>query len=816
MANGTPAFMQWRQETDTRFSPSSSGSSGSSAASLSPPLPTEFSLTNIQTLPFPEDLPRQAAGMVHPLRMKSLYASFTKLKETNKFGYDANIKWWRGVLLGAARNGLLSMCPPNSTLPHYLTSVTDEPAETPLYQATGTATGILELDLDYVASRFERNRTRPAALPAVMEEMTALGEIVPRSEFLPWAGVSWSGWLIHKTVKTPLLWGLERLGLSNSSPIPSSSSPQLVSTQFGSPGSSGPNGGGLLSVENGIGLGLSSAAPVMSTSPETYVILPFVQEAAARIVKLQEESSLHPSDNVMTFQDFRQKFSRTALLPIRGASTSDSSTNNGPQLILTDRDLEILLRYMQYEMHVLVTGKLDVNSSSNQVQDYELIVRFATKNRLQKEKPRQEITKADRGIIELRQTCKTLEIQCEDVESRITEMTEKARAHVQKNQRRQAAYALRTRKHLEDVLQKRLQSLNTLSSILFRIQASETDTQILHSYKLGANTLASIMATKGADGKQVLSLEQVDKTMDQIAEAFADQQEVDDAISAGAKIGEVSDEEIMAELDTLIGSSPKSDQHEFEHTPPRAEVKTGPISEDEVMAELEKVLAGSPPIPIPGKVKPATSNPRRVTPPTPTRGRVAPPILSPGKVTPPILIPGKVTPPPTTTATTSTTPTLPRNESTNSPGKSSAQTMQDEDEEMAELEQTLALVAGSAPVPVTQRRNATPPPTATATTSTLPGNKPINSPGTSSAHTVQDEDEEMAELEHKLALIAGSAPVPILLRRKATSSPSQLSSSAESISSLGKRSADTDDEEDVAVKQPRVKNSSVKRTMQLA
>ncbi|KAF9937933.1 hypothetical protein BGZ67_000705 [Mortierella alpina] len=777
MANETPEFMQWRQETDTRISPSSSGSSGCSAASLSPKLPTEFSLSPtsrrfLSLKTYLSKLPEWS----NPPRMKSLYSMFTKLKETNKFGYDANVKWWRGVLLGAARNGLLSMCPPNSTLPHYLTSATDEPTET-LYEATGSATGILELDLDYVASRFERNRMRPAALPSVMEEMAALGEIVPRSEFLPWAGVSWSGWLIHKTVKVPLLWGLERLGLSNSSPTPRSDSPQLVSTRFGSPGSSGPNGGrgntsGLLSVDNGIGLGLSSAAPVMSTSPETYVILPFVREAAARIVKLQEEASLHPSDNVMTFQDFRQKFSRTALLPIRGASTSDNSTTKGLQLILTDRDLEILLRYMQYEMNVLMTGKLDINSTSNQVQDYEMIVRFSTKNRLIKEKPRQEITKADRGIIELRQTCKTLEIQVEDVEKRIVEMTEKAQACVKKNQRRQAAYALRTRKHLEDVLQKRLQSLNMLSTILFRIQASETDTQILHSYKLGANTLASIMATKGADGKQVLSLNEVEKTMDQIAETFADQQEVDDAISAGAGTGEISDEELMAELDALVGSSPKSsDRQPFENTPRvEAEATMGSLSNDEAIAALERVLADSPPAPIPGKIPP----------------------------------------PPTTTATTLASSCI---KSVNSPGTSSTQKPQDDDAEMAELEQMLALAAGSAPMPTPQRREATPPPSLLSSST-----ESISSLGKRSAQNTQDEDEEMAELEQTFALAAGSASVPIPKRRKATPPPPPplLSSSAESISSLGKRSADTEDEEETAVKQPRVKNSSVKRAMALA
>ncbi|KAF9575481.1 hypothetical protein EC968_002742 [Mortierella alpina] len=732
MANETPAFMQWRQETDSRFSPSSSGSSDSSAASLSPQLPSEFSLAPksrrfLSLKTYLAKLPEWS----NPLRMKSLYSAFAKLKQSNRFGYEANIKWWRGVILGASRNGLLSMHPPNSTLSHDHAPTTDEPAETPLYEATGSATGILELDLDYVASRFERNKMRPAALPAVMEEMTALGEIIPRSEFLPWAGVSWSGWLIHKTVKTPLLWGLERLGLSNSSPTPNSSSPQLVSTRFGSPGSSGSNGsrgrgnaGGLLSVENGIGLGLSSAAPVMSTSPETYVILPFVQEAAARIVKLQEESSLHPSDNVMTFQDFRQKFSRTALLPIRGASTSDSSTNNGPQLVLTDRDLEILLRYMQYEMHVLVTGKLDTTSNSNQVQDYEMIVRFATKNRLLKEKPRQEITKADRGIIELRQTCKTLEMQIEDVEKRIEEMTEKARSLVNKNQRRRAAYALRTRKHLEDVLQKRLQSLNMLSSILFRIQASETDTQILQSYKLGANTLASIMKTKGADGKELLSLEQVEKTMDQIADTFADQQEVDDAISAGAKTGEVSDEELMAELDALAGLSPKSeksDQIEFEGTT-RTRTSLDEMSDEEARAMLVEALIESPPVPIPGEL---ARSPRKVT---PSLGKENP---QPGKEELPL---GKEEPQSTTAATMATSCIQP----INMPEEPSARNTQDEDEDMADM--------GPVPIPIRTKRTS---PTPSTMASSMESTSSLGK-----RSVAEDQDEEVQLTKRKKAMLA--------------------------------------------------------------
>ncbi|KAG0212247.1 hypothetical protein BGX28_006600 [Mortierella sp. GBA30] len=640
-----PDYLQWRQQQQdpASFSPTSSGSSGSSdssAASSSPPLPAEFSLSpkSKRILSLKTYLAK-VPEWSNPARMKSLYSVFDKLKESNIFGYEANIKWWRAVILGAARNGLLSMCPSSASLSsrYNSTATSNEEAEVLVCEPTGTATGILELDLEYVAARFEKNGMRPASLQTVMDEMNLLGEIVPHSQFLPWAGVTWSGWFLHKAVKAPLLWSLKQLSLSNSSPTPSSSSPKLASTGFGSPGGagSGSNGvrgsastGGLLSVGNGIGLGLSSSISPSATR-ETFVIIPFVQEAAARIIKLQQEASFHASDNVMTFEDFRQKFSRTALLPIRGKPSNDDGMSSGPLLVLTDRDLEIVLRYMHYEMKVLITGKLDTNSHSNEVQDDEMVIRFATKDALQS-KSRQEITAADRGIIELRHTCKRLEKQVQEVEGRMSELKEKARICVRKNQRPQAAFALRTRKSLEDVLHKRLQSLDTLSSILFRIQSSETDAEILQSYRLGAKTLAAVMATKDVDGTETLSVEAVEKTMDRISDVFADQQEVDDAISIGTSMmitstGGMDESELMAELDALVDSKPQQISPSI--SPPLANKITAPEKRASPVRLVPAHRKQTPPLTASGTTSAtATGKPttiKRTTPPLASEPRLS-------------------------------------------------------------------------------------------------------------------------------------------------------------------------------------------------
>lgn len=573
-----PDYHQWRQHNsnitntnnntlpDTPTTPSPPMVPPDSPQSSKPSRPTSLT-TYLANFP----------GKCSPSRYKSLYSEFDKLKETNPFGYEANINWWQTAILGAARNGFLSAYQPHDdSFLYTISSYTHDLGQgdrgggasraKPRYEPTGAAIGILELELDHLAAKFyRREEKQPQSLPTVISEMTRMGVVIPRSEFLPWAGVGWTGWIFHKVVKAPLLWSLKQLSLSDSNTPPPgySASPTLASTGAASNGNLGLGGIGANSggATSGLGLGLTSSNSPSTGYRETFVIISFVQEAAARIHKIQQESVNYPaSDNLMTFADFRQKFSRTALLPLRtrcSLSNDGAVAGAGPTIVLTDRDLEILIRYMQYEMKVLVTGKLDESKQTNELQDHELVIKFANKETI-RDKAKQEITTTDRGIIELRETIGRLEKQVQDIEDRIAELTEKAKACLKKNQRSQATYALRQRKHLDEVLNKRLKSIDTISSIFFRIQSSETDAELLQSYKLGASTLASVMATKDENGQEMLTRDNVDATMDRLADVFADQQEVDQAMSDGANLlmetthtGEDDEDALMAELEAM-------------------------------------------------------------------------------------------------------------------------------------------------------------------------------------------------------------------------------------------------------------------------
>ncbi|CAG8521077.1 6227_t:CDS:2, partial [Acaulospora colombiana] len=112
-----------------------------------------------------------------------------------------------------------------------------------------------------------------------------------------------------------------------------------------------------------------------------------------------------------------------------------------------------------------------------------------------------------------------------------------------------AKYCLRQKKHLEQVVSKRLESLETVEGILSKIQGAASDTEIIEVYNVGANTLKNIFESSG------LTADSVEATMDKLQEVFADQREIDDAMKLGDSLLDMTigqEEELDKELEELL------------------------------------------------------------------------------------------------------------------------------------------------------------------------------------------------------------------------------------------------------------------------
>lgn len=111
----------------------------------------------------------------------------------------------------------------------------------------------------------------------------------------------------------------------------------------------------------------------------------------------------------------------------------------------------------------------------------------------------------------------------------------------------QAKSYLRSRRGLEELLVKRTGASEKLGSVLVKIEQAAGDAEIVAAYDLSADTLKKLLADPS------LQTDAVEKTMDRLADAVADQKEVDEAIRApiGGDADAVDEDEILRELEQL-------------------------------------------------------------------------------------------------------------------------------------------------------------------------------------------------------------------------------------------------------------------------
>ncbi|KAI9184623.1 Charged multivesicular body protein 7 [Blastocladiella emersonii ATCC 22665] len=163
------------------------------------------------------------------------------------------------------------------------------------------------------------------------------------------------------------------------------------------------------------------------------------------------------------------------------------------------------------------------------------------------------VTEIDRHLAKLKRTMRMVEAQLADAERRIEAILAEARVHLKADRRPSALRCIQRKKNLESVRDKRAATRETLAGILFKVDTSETDTAILGAYQSGTAALRGLL------DNPALAQHAVEGTMDALADALADQQELDDAVAvnvemvnnATAQAAGIDDDLLEAELAEL-------------------------------------------------------------------------------------------------------------------------------------------------------------------------------------------------------------------------------------------------------------------------
>ncbi|KAJ7650518.1 hypothetical protein FB45DRAFT_732022 [Roridomyces roridus] len=247
-----------------------------------------------------------------------------------------------------------------------------------------------------------------------------------------------------------------------------------------------------------------------------YVVVPMVASAADALI------AKHPHDHCLTSVLYSVDELKDQIYSVLGAADG-----------LLDDDADILLKFLQRNRSAIVM-------------DGE-VVKFTNLDA-----GIGKITVVDRGVLELKTSVRHLRAQVFQLQRTMDEYTSKACDSLQQNQKQAALSYLRVRKHIEQLLHKRLESLETLQAGLIDVEDALGNRQLMKAYQASTATLQSVLSYPSSHDKSVA------KILGALQEATKNAKELEGLIRVGwssAPEGRVEmhefEAEINAELETL-------------------------------------------------------------------------------------------------------------------------------------------------------------------------------------------------------------------------------------------------------------------------
>ncbi|KAI9275975.1 hypothetical protein BY458DRAFT_434205 [Sporodiniella umbellata] len=224
------------------------------------------------------------------------------------------------------------------------------------------------------------------------------------------------------------------------------------------------------------------------------------------------------TDHIMIFSEFRAKYAHRLV----------------NDLELTDNDLELVLRYLSSEQGIAIADGIKGYGTTYNV------IKFPPK-----QGEIAEITKHDEALINIRTTCNALSLQVDELQKKSEEFAQLSIKEHTSGHLARARYYLRRKKNLDQVLEKRLRSMETMDTILIKIETSHDDIQVVQAFNAGAGTLRDLLS------QDELSIETIQEVMTKVSDSLEEQKKVEDAMQTGLEDSSF-DQDLEQELAELV------------------------------------------------------------------------------------------------------------------------------------------------------------------------------------------------------------------------------------------------------------------------
>lgn len=156
------------------------------------------------------------------------------------------------------------------------------------------------------------------------------------------------------------------------------------------------------------------------------------------------------------------------------------------------------------------------------------------------------VTEQDKAVLQLKQQRDKIKQYQKRIEQSLEKDRQLAIQCLNKGQRERAKLILRKKKYQENLLATTDKELEALEKLTSDLEFSQVQQQVLDGLQVGNEALKKI--------HEVLTIDEVERIMDETREGIEKQQEIDALIATGALTAEDEDA-VAAELEELVAST---------------------------------------------------------------------------------------------------------------------------------------------------------------------------------------------------------------------------------------------------------------------
>ncbi|KAG7209435.1 hypothetical protein KM043_015528 [Ampulex compressa] len=170
-----------------------------------------------------------------------------------------------------------------------------------------------------------------------------------------------------------------------------------------------------------------------------------------------------------------------------------------------------------------------------------------------KKKQPSRVTEQDKAVLQLKQTRDKIKQYQRKIEKSLEKERLLAKKLIQNGQKDRALLLLRKKKFQEQILSKTDGQLENLERMVHDIEFAQVEIKVVDGLKVGNTALKKV--------HDLLSIDEIEKVLDETQEGIEKQREIDDILSGA--LTEEDEGEVEAELDALLAAEIKETSPEI-------------------------------------------------------------------------------------------------------------------------------------------------------------------------------------------------------------------------------------------------------------